>query len=162
MKTIIFSQLSQEDQKKYFNFLLENDINFSQDENGNYLALIKILNPAFYSGDDQKANNTESKKLMTNSNISKHSKKEIDNIITKDSQNINNQSKKNNLKGKNKSVPKSKPNINISNDIQDNYFKAQKPSKNMKKSTKEDTEQNAKLKAIKAAQAVYKIYIIYS
>ena len=34
---------------KYFNFLLENEINFTKDENGDYVALIKILNPQFYS-----------------------------------------------------------------------------------------------------------------
>jgi hypothetical protein len=40
---------------KYFNFLLENDINFSRDEQGNYVALVKVLNPAFYGGSqDQK------------------------------------------------------------------------------------------------------------
>ncbi len=48
MKTIIFSELPNQEKKKYFNFLLENDINFSRDENGYYVALVKLLNPAFY------------------------------------------------------------------------------------------------------------------
>ena len=29
---------------------MENDINFSRDESGNYVALVKVLNPAFYGG----------------------------------------------------------------------------------------------------------------
>lgn len=48
MKTIVFSELPQNEKKKYFNFLLENEINFSRDENGYYVALVKLLNPAFY------------------------------------------------------------------------------------------------------------------
>jgi len=40
---------------KYFQFLLENDINFTRDDNGHYIALVKVLNPNFY-GDT--ANNT--------------------------------------------------------------------------------------------------------
>ena len=47
---MIFSELPQQDKIKYFNFLLENDINFSRDESGNYVALVKVLNPAFYGG----------------------------------------------------------------------------------------------------------------
>jgi hypothetical protein len=34
---------------KFFNILLENDINFSRDESGNYVALVKVLNPEFYA-----------------------------------------------------------------------------------------------------------------
>ena len=44
--------MPQQDKIKYFNFLLENDINFSRDESGNYVALVKVLNPAFYGGGD--------------------------------------------------------------------------------------------------------------
>ena len=29
---------------------MENDINFSRDDSGNYIALVKVLNPAFYGG----------------------------------------------------------------------------------------------------------------
>ena len=65
MKTIVFSKLSKDDKSKYFNFLLENDINFSRDEQGNYVALVKVLNPAFYSGGEQK----ETEKLRTNQEI---------------------------------------------------------------------------------------------
>lgn len=70
MKTIIFSELPQADKVKYFNFLLENDINFSRDEAGNYVALVKVLNPAFYGGgapQDQKS--SQPQQLPTNSNI---------------------------------------------------------------------------------------------
>lgn len=55
---------------KYFNFLLENDINFSRDEAGNYVALVKVLNPAFYGGgapQDQKTQ--QNQQLPTNSNL---------------------------------------------------------------------------------------------
>ena len=48
--------MPQQDKIKYFNFLLENDINFSRDESGNYVALVKVLNPAFYGGADAGAN----------------------------------------------------------------------------------------------------------
>ena len=34
---------------KYFQFLLENDINFTRDESGSYTALVKVLNPNFYA-----------------------------------------------------------------------------------------------------------------
>jgi hypothetical protein len=34
---------------KYFKFLVENEINFTRDENGYYIALVKVLNPNFYN-----------------------------------------------------------------------------------------------------------------
>jgi hypothetical protein len=40
---------------KYFNFLLENEIGFTRDENGYYVALVKVLNPAFYGTDQAQA-----------------------------------------------------------------------------------------------------------
>lgn len=49
VKTVIFSELPKNEKMKYFNFLLENDINFTRDENGFYIALVKVLNPAFYA-----------------------------------------------------------------------------------------------------------------
>jgi hypothetical protein len=48
VKTIVFSELSKSEKMKYFQFLLENDINFTRDESGSYTALVKILNPNFY------------------------------------------------------------------------------------------------------------------
>ena len=68
MKTVIFSELPQQDKIKYFNFLLENDINFSRDEQGNYVALVKVLNPAFYGGaqSSNKANLINKDKLKKN------------------------------------------------------------------------------------------------
>jgi hypothetical protein len=48
---------------KYFNFLLENEINFSKDESGNYVALVKVLNPQYYA---------EKEKHRNNSNFSAH------------------------------------------------------------------------------------------
>lgn len=55
---------------KYFNFLLENDINFSRDEAGNYVALVKVLNPAFYGGanPEQQRNANPSQQIPTTSN----------------------------------------------------------------------------------------------
>jgi hypothetical protein len=51
VKTIVFSELSKNDKTKYFKFLVENDINFTRDENGCYIALVKVLNPNFYGGE---------------------------------------------------------------------------------------------------------------
>ena len=67
---MIFSELPQQDKIKYFNFLLENDINFSRDEQGNYVALVKVLNPAFYGG--AQSNNKAS--LMNKDRMKKNSK----------------------------------------------------------------------------------------
>jgi hypothetical protein len=75
VKTIIFSELPQQDKIKYFNFLLENDINFSRDETGNYVALVKVLNPAFYSGAEGTPNPNTSPVKKTQSNVDE-SKKE--------------------------------------------------------------------------------------
>ena len=79
VKTIIFSELPQQDKIKYFNFLLENDINFSRDESGNYVALVKVLNPAFYGGAQNTSNKTTiDKQKKTTSKINTiDSKKEI-------------------------------------------------------------------------------------
>lgn len=41
---------------KYFNFLLENEINFTRDDNGYYVALIKVLNPAYYGNEKESPN----------------------------------------------------------------------------------------------------------
>ena len=79
VKTIIFSELPQQDKIKYFNFLLENDINFSRDESGNYVALVKVLNPAFYGGGQSTSNKTtidKQKKTTTKINTTE-SKKEL-------------------------------------------------------------------------------------
>ena len=93
VKTIIFSELPQQDKIKYFNFLLENDINFSRDESGNYVALVKVLNPAFYGGAD------------TNINQNASAKKEAPKIEKNVSKNISNEPKNEEEKlraGKNK------------------------------------------------------------
>lgn len=84
VKTIIFSELPQQDKIKYFNFLLENDINFSRDESGNYVALVKVLNPAYYGGGDNNANPSASKvevgknKLTTNESKREETKTRVD------------------------------------------------------------------------------------
>ena len=52
VKTIVLSELPKHEKVKYFQFLLDNDINFSKDEQGNYVALVKVLNPQFYNDVD--------------------------------------------------------------------------------------------------------------
>lgn len=42
---------------KYFNFLLENEINFNKDEQGSYIALVKVLNPQYYADKEKHRNN---------------------------------------------------------------------------------------------------------
>lgn len=59
----MFSELPKHEKMKYFNFLLENEINFSKDESGNYVALVKVLNPQYYA---------EKEKHRNNSNLSAH------------------------------------------------------------------------------------------
>ena len=68
---MIFSELPQQDKIKYFNFLLENDINFSRDESGNYVALVKVLNPAFYGGAQ---NNNIKAGIINKEKVNKNSK----------------------------------------------------------------------------------------
>ena len=58
---------------KYFNFLLENDINFKRDETGNYTALVKVFNPEYFK-EKEKAKNNDSKK--NNFEILENSKSE--------------------------------------------------------------------------------------
>jgi hypothetical protein len=43
---------------KYFNFLLENEINFNKDESGSYIALVKVLNPQYYADKEKHRNNS--------------------------------------------------------------------------------------------------------
>ena len=42
--TIVLSELPQVEREKYFKFLLENEVQFIEDGNGYYTALIKVLN----------------------------------------------------------------------------------------------------------------------
>lgn len=55
---IVFSELSKVEKMKYFNFLLENDINFKRDETGNYTALVKVFNPEYFK-EKEKKNDTQ-------------------------------------------------------------------------------------------------------
>ncbi len=77
---------------KYFNFLLENDINFSRDEQGNYVALVKVLNPAFYGGQEQQQNtntgNINSIKKNYN-NQSNNFEPKINSISSERTKNVN-------------------------------------------------------------------------
>ena len=100
--------MPQQDKIKYFNFLLENDINFSRDESGNYVALVKVLNPAFY-GKEANANKInqsfkQDQSMKENYNITNESKR-VDSKLRFDT----------NKSGKNasKSVPKNIDKIQI-------------------------------------------------
>jgi hypothetical protein len=84
VKTIVFSELPKNEKIKYFNFLLENDINFTRDENGYYVALVKVLNPAYYGENNQ--NQTQGNKTATSGfNFSKGFEK-----VGEDTNNTNN------------------------------------------------------------------------
>jgi hypothetical protein len=52
---------------KYFNFLIENDINFSRDESGDYAAVVKVLNPTFFEKEQKEIEKqNEMKDTFTN------------------------------------------------------------------------------------------------
>ena len=59
IKTLIFSELPKQNKIKYFELLLENDIKFSKDTKGNYVALVKLLNPSFYNEDKNNINTSK-------------------------------------------------------------------------------------------------------
>jgi hypothetical protein len=42
--TIVLSELPQSEREKYFNFLLENEVQFTEDPSGYYTAIIKVVN----------------------------------------------------------------------------------------------------------------------
>jgi hypothetical protein len=85
---------------KYFNFLLENEINFTKDENGDYVALIKILNPQFYKNEkarekimqqDDDYEEDEEAQVHDNTNIVKNNQKSTSPL--KGGKNVKNTSK---------------------------------------------------------------------
>lgn len=43
--TVLLSELNESDREKYFQFLLENDVAFTLDESGYYVAIIRVVNP---------------------------------------------------------------------------------------------------------------------
>jgi len=44
VKTIIFADISAKDKNNFLNFLVEKDLNFTQDSQGRYLTYIKLRN----------------------------------------------------------------------------------------------------------------------
>ncbi len=56
---------------KYFNFLLENDINFKIDETGNYTALVKVFNPEYYKNKENSNSNQDYNYFYLDKNNSK-------------------------------------------------------------------------------------------
>ena len=91
--------MPQQDKIKYFNFLLENDINFSRDESGNYVALVKVLNPAFYGGADTNINSNNLAKKEPSKKEKNEEKKESNEQKNEDSK----------LRGEKKNTSKSMP-----------------------------------------------------
>jgi hypothetical protein len=95
---------------KYFNFLIENDINFTRDESGHYVAVVKVLNPTFFDKEKkseekriemkdtftnfQKEESKLSEKPRSSSQINK-SKKNINTNLNKNKSPLPNNSKKN-------------------------------------------------------------------
>ena len=116
---MIFSELPQQDKIKYFNFLLENDINFSRDESGNYVALVKVLNPAFYGG----AQNNNKANIINKDKVKKNSKP---NLIEKE-KNVENKGDKINVKNENFENKGNKINLkNKKGKINNDYFEKEK------------------------------------
>lgn len=56
---------------KYFNFLLENDITFKQDETGNYTALVKVFNPEYVQQKENSRYNKEKSNFNSEANRTK-------------------------------------------------------------------------------------------
>ena len=88
IKTIILSELPKHEKVKYFQFLLDNDINFTKDDKGNYIALVKVLNPQFYNDVDN-----QQEKMKQESNI-KSIKNSDNNNYVKQQQQVLQQSMK--------------------------------------------------------------------
>ncbi len=114
VRTVVLSELPKQEKLKYFQFLLENDINFSKDERGNYVALIKVLNPNFnYDVDLQKESlineSLNMKKIesnkenIVNSNVIKKNNYQGNNSINKN-KNISDSNNKDNVKTNVKNV----------------------------------------------------------
>jgi hypothetical protein len=90
IKTIVLSELPKHEKVKYFQFLLDNEINFTKDDQGNYIALVKVLNPQFYNDVDLQ------QEKMKEENLSKLSKQlKQDNQVQEVS--ISNKQNKNNV-----------------------------------------------------------------
>ena len=116
---MIFSELPQQDKIKYFNFLLENDINFSRDESGNYVALVKVLNPAFYGG----AQNNNKANIINKDKVKKNSKPNLN----EKEKNVENKGDKINVKKKNFENEGDKINLkNKKGKINSDYFEKEK------------------------------------
>ena len=118
---MIFSELPQQDKIKYFNFLLENDINFSRDESGNYIALVKVLNPAFYGGPQNNVNKANLKPKEKSKKESKAftNEKDFKNVNKSQPKKVSDANK--NFEGEEKSALKSQK-----NKINSEYFEKEK------------------------------------
>ena len=46
-KTIFLSQLPHQERKEYIKFLLNHKIQFTKDTKGDYVAMIRVINPEF-------------------------------------------------------------------------------------------------------------------
>ena len=97
IKTVIFSELPKYEKMKYFNFLLENEINFNKDDAGSYIATVKVLNPQYYADKEKHRNNANHSNHFEDN---EHKDKEDKSIVkgsggrSSSVQNKNNSSKK--------------------------------------------------------------------
>ena len=79
-KTIFLSQLPHQERKEYIKFLLNHKIQFTKDTKGDYVAMIRVINPenSIYSEKKEKSVGKEN----NNSKSSKHSDCSPDNRNT--------------------------------------------------------------------------------
>ena len=105
---IIFSELPKIEKMKYFNFLLENDITFKEDETGNYTALVKVFNPEYYQQKGNSKNNTDKNILHSEAIKSKSDPRHF-----RSNSVIGNLNKLSNEIGKVNEKPVKKVNINL-------------------------------------------------
>ena len=85
-KTIFLSQLPHQERQEYIKFLLNHKIHFTKDTKGDYVALIRVINPenSISSENKEKSNSQSIKenKINNNSKSSKHSDCSPDNRNT--------------------------------------------------------------------------------
>lgn len=63
MKTIILSQLPHKERQEYFKFLLNNKITFTKEANGDYVTMIRVINPDYLSNESNEKNTVKSGKI---------------------------------------------------------------------------------------------------
>lgn len=87
MKTIILSQLPHKERQEYFKFLLNNKITFTKDTNGDYVAMIRVINP------DYSSNESSDKSIAENGKIGQNQKEMMNKDHCEKKSSYNNSSK---------------------------------------------------------------------